>query len=316
MRRGQLLALGWLAGVVLLALLAPVLPLPYPAGIPDLAHVAEAPSRASRHWLGTDPQGGDVLSGLLFGARTALLLTLPAALLANLLGGVVGGAAGFWGNRLLVSAPAMGLAPLALAWVLGMPPLAVAAGAVTVGALWAWRCMRRLPASIAAPLDSLVLATVSSLDTVPRLVLVLALVARGGLSVAGLGLVLGLTAWSGPARLVRARMLAVKALPFVEAAQASGLPLARVWWHHALPHALKPLQTALPLSLAGLLALESTLSFLGIGLPPDVASWGQQLAAARQQPQAWWAVVFPALALFATIISINVLTTRKSSLSN
>lgn len=313
LRKGQQLALGWLAGVALLALLAPVLPLPYSAGVPDLAHVAEAPSRLSHHWLGTDPQGGDVLSGLLFGARTALLLTLPAALLANLLGGIVGGAAGFWGNRLQVSVPGIGLALAALAWALGAPLLVVATGAAIAGALWAWR---RLRTSIAMPLDSLVLATISSLDTVPRLVLVLALVARGGLSVAGLGLVLGLTAWSGPARLVRARMLSVKALPFVEAAQASGLPLGRVWYYHALPHALKPLQTALPLSLAGLLALESTLSFLGVGLSPDVASWGQQLAAARQQPQAWWAVVFPAFALFATILSINTLTTRKASFIN
>ena len=133
----------------------------------------------------------------------------------------------------------------------------------------------------------------------------LALVARGGVSAAGLGLVLGLTAWAGPARLVRARMLAVRALPFVEAARAAGLSPVRVWWHHALPHALRPLQTALPLSLAGLLALESTLSFLGVGLPPEVASWGQQLAAARQAPQAWWATIFPALMLATTILSVH-----------
>ena len=174
------------------------------------------------------------------------------------------------------------------------------------------RALRR-PTAVPVPLDSLVLGAATALDTVPRLVLVLALVARGGLSVAGLGLVLGLTSWAGPARLVRARMLAVRAQPFVEAARAAGLPPVRVWWHHALPHALRPLQTALPLSMAGLLALESTLSFLGVGLAPDVASWGQQLAAARQAPQAWWAFLCPALTLFTTIMTINTLTAEPLS---
>lgn len=310
--QGSSLAWAWLAGLVLLAVLAPAVPLPYAPGVPDLAHVAEAPSAATHHWLGTDPRGCDILSGLVFGAHTALLLTLPAALLAALLGGLAGGAAGFWGNRLLLGERFWGIGTVGLAWGLGAPPLALAIGTGAMAALWAGCRLRRLPTAIPLPLDSLVLGAATGLDTVPRLILVLALVARGGLSFAGLGLLLGLTSWGGPARLVRARMLAVRALPFVEAARASGLSEARVWWHHALPHALRPLQTALPLSLAGLLALESTLSFLGVGLPPDVSSWGQQLAAARQQPQAWWGFVFPAIILFITMLSINAITPNRT----
>ena len=305
--RGQRLAVAWLVGLGLLAGLAPLLPLPYPPGTPDLAHLAEGPSRATHHWLGTDPQGRDVLSGLVFGARTALLLTLPAALLAALLGGIAGGAAGFWGNRLRLSLAGWVLAGSALAGALGASLPVVVTGVGLAIALWAGARIFRPFLTLAVPLDWLVLGAATGLDTVPRLVLVLALVARGGLSAVGLGLVLGLTSWAGPARLVRARMLAVRALPFVEAARAAGLPPARVWWHHALPHALRPLQTALPLSVAGLLALESTLSFLGVGLPPEVASWGQQLAAARQAPQAWWAIAFPALMLATTILSMQYL---------
>ena len=308
--RGQRLAAAWLVGLGLLAGLAPLLPLPYPPGAPDLAHIAEGPSAATRHWLGTDPQGRDVLSGLVFGTRTALLLTLPAALLAALLGGIAGGAAGFWGNRLRLGLAGWALATSALAGALGASSLVVAAGAGLAIALWAWARVFRQPAALAVPLDWLVLGAATGLDTVPRLILVLALVARGGLSAVGLGLVLGLTSWAGPARLVRARMLAVRTLPFVEAARAAGLSPVRVWWHHALPHALGPLQTALPLSIAGLLALESTLSFLGVGLPPEIASWGQQLAAARQAPQAWWAVAFPALLLGTTILSMQHLASK------
>lgn len=313
--RRQRLALAWLVGLLLLAALAPWLPLPYPPGTPDLAHVAESPSGATRHWLGTDPQGRDVLSGLVFGARTALVLTLPAALLAALLGGLAGGAAGFWGNRLRCSCVGGLLAASALAGALGAPGAVVATGVGLAGALWAGARALRWPVALAVPLDSLVLAAATGLDTVPRLILVLALVARGDTSAVGLGLVLGLTSWAGPARLVRARMLAVRTLPFVEAARASGLSPGRIWWHHALPHALRPLQAALPLSIAGLLALESTLSFLGVGLPPEVASWGQQLATGRQAPQAWWAVAFPALMLTATILSLHFLAARPQPLS-
>ena len=117
-RRGGTLAWAWLAGLLLLALLAPALPLPYAPGVPDLAHVAEAPSGTSRHWLGTDPRGCDVLSGLVFGARSALLLTLPATLLAAGLAGLAGGAAGFWGNRLPVATRCWGLGAVALAGTL------------------------------------------------------------------------------------------------------------------------------------------------------------------------------------------------------
>lgn len=313
--RSQRLALAWLVGLLLLAALAPWLPLPYPPGTPDLAHMAASPSTATRHWLGTDPQGRDVLSGLVFGARTALLLTVPAALLAALLGGLAGGAAGFWGNQLRGSLAGGLLAISAFAGISGASWVVVAIGAGLAAALWAGARALRWPLTVAVPLDSLVLGAATGLDTVPRLILVLALVARGGVSPVGLGLVLGLTSWAAPARLVRARMLAVRALPFIEAARASGLPPVRIWWHHALPHALRPLQTALPLSIAGLLALESTLSFLGVGLPPEAASWGQQLAAARQAPHAWWAFLFPALLLAATLLSLHFLSSRSQPLA-
>ncbi|WP_460502182.1 ABC transporter permease [Hymenobacter agri] len=277
--------------------------------MPDLAHVAAPPAAISQHWLGTDARGGDVLSGVLFGTRTAMLLTLPAALLAASLGALLGGAAGFWGNHLRIGLPWLGLAGFLLAWGMGY---LLAGAAIGAGALAVHWLGRRRPRFAVLPLDSLVLAAASGLDTVPRLVLVLGLTATSGLTLEGLGMVLGLTSWAGAARLVRARMLAIQATAFVEAARASGLSPARVWWRHALPHALQPLQTAFPLSLAGLLALESTLSFLGVGLPPEVPSWGQQLATARQQPQAWWALLFPAAALFLTMLSANTLSSKNA----
>ena len=117
-------------------------------------------------------------------------------------------------------------------------------------------------------------------------------------------------------RLVRAQMLRVRTLPFVEAARAAGVPPLRVWLRHALPHALQPLRTALPLSVAGLLGLESTLSFLGIGLPPDVASWGRLMATIRNEPSAWWTFVMPGSCLIVSILSLNSLSRFRTVRAN
>ncbi|OGX85471.1 hypothetical protein BEN47_14790 [Hymenobacter lapidarius] len=312
----QWLAVLWLGVVLLVAALAPVLPLPYSPNSPDLANIATPPLGAAGHWLGTDPQGRDVLSILVFGARTAVLLTLPAAVLAAVLGALVGGAAGFWGNATRLAVPYWLLGGGVGWWALQLPipllGLGVAAGGLGVGLLFGVR-KQRFP-SWPIPLNAVVMGTATTLDTVPRLVLVVAMAAGTGVSIPGLLVLLTLTSWPLPARLVRAQMLRVRILPFVEAARAAGISPQRVWLHHALPHALQPLRTALPLSMAGLLGLESTLSFLGIGLPPDVASWGRLMATIRNEPSAWWAFTFPALCLIISIISLNSLSRLRSTL--
>ncbi|GAB3875462.1 hypothetical protein GCM10028824_30900 [Hymenobacter segetis] len=305
----QRLALGWLGLLVLVAAAVPLLPLPYPPGTPDLAHMTVPPFSATRHWLGTDPQGRDVLSILVYGTRTAVLLTLPAALLAALVGGLAGAAAGFWGNtaRAPLSYWLMGAG--SVWWGLQLPIPTLGMGLILIGAILAVSATSRsrpLP-TCPLPVNALVMGTATALDTIPRLIVVVAVVASIGLSVPGLLAVLVLTTWPPMARLVRAQMLRVRHLPFVEAARAAGLSEGQVWFRHALPHALHPLRTALPLSIAGLLGLESTLSFLGIGLPPEVASWGRLLATVRSEPSAWWVLLFPSLLLTMSILSLNTL---------
>ncbi|GAB3854243.1 ABC transporter permease [Hymenobacter terrigena] len=299
----------WLSLLVLVAAVAPLLPLPYLPGTPDLAHMAVPPFGASQHWLGTDPQGRDVLSILVYGTRTAVLLTLPAALLAALVGGLAGAAAGFWGNTARASLSYWLMAAGGMWWVLQLPistlglALALLGGVLALLAKWQNRPQPAWP----LPVNALVMGAATALDTIPRLIVVVAVVASIGLSVPGLLAVLVLTTWPPLARLVRAQMLSVRQLPFVEAARAAGLSEKQVWFRHALPHALHPLRTALPLSIAGLLGLESTLSFLGIGLPPEVASWGRLLATVRAEPSAWWILFFPSLLLTMSILSLNAL---------
>jgi peptide/nickel transport system permease protein len=156
------------------------------------------------------------------------------------------------------------------------------------------------------------MAGATLLDTVPRLVLVVALAAgAGSISATGLLLLLTATSWPTPTRLVRTQMFRIRTLPFVEAAEAAGVPTWQIWLKHAIPHAISPLYTYLPLSLASLLGLESTLSFLGIGLPPEVASWGRLVASYRQDIGAWWLFLFPTIVLTITIISLSHLARQK-----
>ena len=304
-------AAGWLGFIGVVALVAPWLPLPFEPAAPDLMHMSTPPLRgaADGHWLGTDPLGRDVLANLIFGARTVLALTLPAAVLAAALGAALGSVAGFWGNTLRVPVPGWLLAGALLWWALALPGpgVAVAVGGLALG--WLALSQRRkwpLP-TWPLPIDGLVLAASAGLGTVPRLLLVVAVAAGGRLSPAGLLLLLTLTSWASPARLVRAETLRIRQLPFVEAGRASGLPAGRLWLRHVLPAALRPLRVELPLSLASLLVLESTISFLGIGLPPDVASWGRLISAARLDSASWWTAAFPVATLMLTIAALRVL---------
>jgi peptide/nickel transport system permease protein len=314
----QRIALIWLLLLLVVAAVAPVVPLAFSPSQPDLAHMAQAPSSSTGHWLGTDPQGLDVLSTLVFGARTAILLTLPAALLAAILGALAGSIAGFWGNSVCLAVPYWVLSAGAGWWALGLPQsLLVLAGALLVGCSWLGVARQRgqcVP-TWRLPLGTLIMGVATTLDTIPRLVLVITLAASAGLSLLSMLMLLAITSWSHPARLVRAQMLQVRTAPFVESAWAAGLPAGRIWLRHALPHAIRPLRAAFPLSLAGLLGMESTLSFLGVGLPPDVASWGRSLATIRSEPAAWWAALPPLICLTITILSLYVLSRYQSRMA-
>ncbi|UOQ98562.1 ABC transporter permease [Hymenobacter sp. 5317J-9] len=304
--RTQKAAAAWLGLLALMAVAAPLLPLPYPPNVPDLAHVSQAPLAPGHHWLGTDPQGLDVLSLLVYGSRTAVFITFPAAVIAAVIGALLGGAAGFGGNRLRADAGYWLLATGAAWWALRLPAPALGLLAAVGGvARLLWRRGQGPAYGAPLPLDAVVMGAATALDTIPHLVLVLAVAAgTGGVSAPGLLALLAFTAWSTPARLVRAQMLRTRALPFVEAAQAAGVPAWQIWLKHSMPHAINPLRAAFPLSIARLLGLESTLSFLGVGLPPEAASWGRLMASFRYDTSAWWTFIFPASILAFSILSL------------
>ncbi|MCB2376040.1 ABC transporter permease subunit [Hymenobacter sp. BT635] len=157
------------------------------------------------------------------------------------------------------------------------------------------------------PLDAAVLLLIALLTAIPRLVLVLALAAVQPPSAPMLLITLALIYWPSTAQLARAEMQRIRQLPYMEAARALGLRDWQLILRHALPAVWKVVGAALPLSVATLIGLETTLSFLGVGLPPQTASWGRTLASARQEPTAWWLIVMPGTVLVCTMLALRQL---------
>lgn len=121
-------------------------------------------------------------------------------------------------------------------------------------------------------------------------------------------LALGLTRWTEVARLVRAEVLTLKTREFVLAARALGASPARIIGRHLLPNAMGPVVVVATFGVGSAILLETALSFLGIGVAPPTASWGELLTEAHrtlQHPGAWWLAVFPGLAIAGTVLTVN-----------
>jgi peptide/nickel transport system permease protein len=118
--------------------------------------------------------------------------------------------------------------------------------------------------------------------------------------------VIGILNWMPVARLVRAQFLSLKQKEFVEAARATGAEDSRIIWRHILPNVLSPVLVAATIGVGGAILTESTLSFLGLGFPPDVPTWGRLLYDAQQYIEyaPHW-VFFPGFLIFLTVLSIN-----------
>ena len=116
-------------------------------------------------------------------------------------------------------------------------------------------------------------------------------------------MIIGLTGWVGMARLTRNEFLKVRNLDYVTAATAIGLPNRRIMFRHILPNALAPVLVSVVLGIAGAILVESSLSFLGVGVPADTVTWGSILTEARSNTFAWWLAVFPGAAIFVAVIS-------------
>jgi peptide/nickel transport system permease protein len=156
-------------------------------------------------------------------------------------------------------------------------------------------------------IDSLLMRFVDALYSFPRLfLLILFGVYFKGMTVGVIILVLGLLSWLTTSRLVRATFLSIKQREFVEAARGVGARDRRIIFRHILPNSLAPIIVAGTLGVGGAIIAESTLSFLGLGIQPPTASWGNMLNhATTDMGKAPWIAFFPGFFIFLAVISIN-----------
>ena len=141
----------------------------------------------------------------------------------------------------------------------------------------------------------------------PRIfVLLMAVALWDGLPFAALVVAIGLTSWFGTSRLVRAEVLSLRQRDFVVAARALGAGSSRVIVRHVLPNAAAPIIVSAALGVGNVLLLEAALSFLGIGVPPPDASWGNMIADGMPSIYtAPWSTFFPGLAISLVVMSLN-----------
>jgi len=158
-------------------------------------------------------------------------------------------------------------------------------------------------------IDAIMMRFLDALLSIPRLLLLLGvLVAWPHLSIGSLIVFLGLTGWFGLSRIVRGQVLALKHAEFVTAAEALGASRRRILVRHLLPNLVSPIVVAATLGIAHVIVLEAGLSYLGIGVPQPLASWGNIIYdGADQIARLWWMSLFPGLFMVTTVMTLNVL---------
>ena len=143
---------------------------------------------------------------------------------------------------------------------------------------------------------------------VPTILLAIAVVAVLGPGLWNVILTLSVTGWTLYARLTRGEALTIKSRDFVQAARATGAGDVRIMVRHVLPNVLSPVIVVAVFAVANMIILEATLSFLGLGVEPRVVTWGRMLNGGRLYlSTAWWLTAFPGLAIFVTVLAVNLL---------
>lgn len=286
------------------------------------------------HYLGTDQIGRDVAAGMVYGTRVALSVALIAMLIAGFIGILLGGMAGFFGdhqlqvNRWGFWAGTIGfllglfwafesryvvfwesVAAGHLFWQVFLALLIVITSTVIFGGAGRWfaRAVGR-EQRMAIPVDFVVLRMIEVLNSIPGLLLLMGLLALFRQpSIYGVMVVIGMIGWTSIARYTRAEFLRIRELTYLKAGRGLGYGDMRLLFRHALPNAIGPIFVTIAFGMASAILLESTLSFLGIGVSSDIISWGFIMRQGQNAVDAWWLAIFPGIAIFLSVMVFNTL---------
>ncbi len=225
----------------------------------------------SQYIMGTDSTGRDIFARIIYGGQISLIVGITAVTISVTLGTLVGGLAGFFGG-----------------WV-----------------------------------DTILMRITEAMLSIPQLFLLIVLgkfIGRDIETVTILGkqisgsvmiviFVIGLTSWMGLSRIVRANVLSLKEMDYVSVSKSLGSSQIRTFFKHLIPNTIGVIIVSSTLGLAGAILSEAYVSFLGLGIQPPTASWGNMLTAAQTfvQKGSWWMWVFPSTFIVLTILCVNLI---------
>lgn len=156
--------------------------------------------------------------------------------------------------------------------------------------------------------DNVIMRLADIILCFPTFFLILAVVALLEPSIFNIMIIIGITSWMGPARLIRSEIFSLKEREFILAEKALGASDLRIISRHLIPNALGPVLVNATLGIANAILLESGLSFLGLGVQPPISSWGNILIEAKSTlGVAWWITLFPGTAILITILGFNLI---------
>jgi peptide/nickel transport system permease protein len=226
---------------------------------------------SAQNWMGTDSTGRDIFSRIIHGGQISLFVGLTAVIISVTLGTLIGGIAGYFGG---------------------------------------W-------------LDTVLMRFAEAMLSIPQLFLLIVLgkfigknidsITIFGKTISGSVLivicVIGLTSWMGLSRIVRANVLSLKEMDYVSVSKSLGSSQLRTFFRHLIPNTMGVIIVASTLGLAGAILQEAYVSFLGLGIQPPTASWGNMLTAAQTfvQQGSWWMWVFPSTFIILTILTVNLM---------
>lgn len=190
-----------------------------------------------------------------------------------------------WGSRVSLS---VGFVAVGIAILIGIP----------IGAIAGY---------YGGKADAVILRIIEVVICFPVFFLILTILAFLPQSIFNIMVVIGVTGWVDPARLIRGEFLKIRKILYVEASRAIGASDLRVIFRHILPNAVAPVLVSATFGVAGAILTESALSFLGFGVPPPTPSWGEAISQAQNFIDAWWLTVFPGTAIFLTVTAYNLL---------